>query len=294
MATVPPVTARCPLADAVEPSGFRQVPPYWLTGARGYEDARRRQESQGAPIVLYFFTEWCPHCRRVDRDLFASSEAERYFSRAVLRVRVNPETDEGGRRLADEFGVSGYPSFFVVLPGDEPRRTSLFEEGGGLEPASPEELQARIEAQAQLYARRLIREGYELRAAGDLAGALPLLDRALQAAPREAEGFLQRAIVREGQGALDEALADYALVALLRPGGRAHERAVHALQQARRFDEAVACATDWMGREPNAIEPLRQRARSHFRRGDLSRAREDAEHGCALGDEEACRAAGRG
>jgi len=288
-----PVTVRCPLADAVEPSADRRVPPHWLSGAMGYDDAVRQQEAQAAPMIVYFFTEWCGYCRQIERELLDSSEVERYFDRAVLRVRVNPESGEAERRLAERFEVKGFPSFFVVLPGGEPHRTSLYREGKKLEPASPRELEERIEVHARNYARRLTREGYDRRVEGDPEGALPLLDRALLAAPREADGWMQRAIVREQQGALDLALGDYAVTALLRPGGRAHERAVRALREARRFDEAVACATDWISREPREIEAVRERARSHYERGDRVRARQDSERACNLGDARACRAIGR-
>ena len=126
------------MADAVEPSDVREVPPYWLTGASGYEDAVRRRQASSAPLVLYFFTDWCPYCKAVDRDLFSSAEADRYMSRAVVRVRINPESGDAERRLADQFKVTGYPTF-LVLPASstDPLRCSLFQEGRDRKPASP-------------------------------------------------------------------------------------------------------------------------------------------------------------
>ena len=289
---MPPVTARCPIADAVSPPDFREVPPYWLTGATGYEDAVRRRQASSAPLVLYFFTDWCPYCKVVDRDLFSSAEVDRYFSRAVFRVRVNPEAGDAERRLAERYHVTGYPSFFVLpTSSEEPFACSLFREGRELKAASPQQLQDRIEGENLRNAQRLIREGYERRRAGDPAGAVALLDQAVAAAPREADGWLQRAYAREEQGALDGALADFGMVALLRKDSIAHERAVYDLLQATRFDEAVACATEWMGREPRALKPIRQRAWAHHQRGDEARAREDAQRCCVLGDHSACAAA---
>ncbi|HVQ28810.1 MAG TPA: thioredoxin family protein [Vicinamibacteria bacterium] len=277
------------MADAVGPSDVREVPPYWLTGASGYEDAVRRRQASSAPLVLYFFTDWCPYCKAVDRDLFSSAEADRYMSRAVVRVRINPEEGDAERRLADQFHVTGYPTF-LVLPASstDPQRCSLFREGRDRKPASPQQLQDRIEAENLRNAQRLIREGYERRRAGDPAGAVALLDQAVAAAPQEADGWLQRAYAREEQGALDGALADYGIVALLRKDSIAHERAVYDLLQAKRFDEAVACATEWMEREPRGLKPVRQRAWAHHQRGDEIRAREDAQRCCALGDHAAC------
>ena len=276
----------------LSPSDFREVPPYWLTGATGYEDAVRRRQASSAPLVLYFFTDWCPYCKVVDRDLFSSTEVDRYFSRAVFRVRVNPEAGDAERRLAERYHVTGYPSFFVLpASSEESFACSLFREGRERKAASPQQLQDRIEGENLRNAQRLIREGYERRRAGDPAGAVALLDQAVTAAPRESDGWLQRAILREEQGALDGALADYGMVAVLRKDSVAHERAVHALLKAERFDEAVACATEWMGREPRALMPIRQRAWAHHQRGDEARAREDAQRCCILGDHAACAAA---
>ena len=292
---VPPVTARCPLANGTRPSGWRQVPSYWLTGASGYEDALRQRQATAAPMVVYFFADWCGYCKQIDRELFSSAEVERYFSRSVFRVRINPEESDADRDLAARFGVDGYPSFFVVPAGsNEPDRCSLFRRGAKSEPVSSEELEREIERRNQGFAQELIRRGGERRQARDLSGSLALLDQAVAAAPMEREGWIQRAIAREEQGDLDGALADYAVAIALRNDGSAHERAVEVLIRATRFDEAVACATDWLEREPRSTKAIAQRSRAHHERGDLVRSRDDAGRACALGDSSACSAAGPG
>jgi len=193
-AETPPVTARCPLADALRPSGVRQVPSYWMTGASGYEDAERRRQTTAAPMVVYFFTDWCGYCKRIDRELFSSSDVDRYLSRAVFRVRVNPEENASNRSLADRFGVHSYPAFFVVpAGGGEPSRCSLYAKEDS-DPISAGELERRIEERNERHARQLLREGFELRQAGDVGAAIAVLDRAVQAAPMEPEGWLQRAV----------------------------------------------------------------------------------------------------
>jgi thioredoxin-like negative regulator of GroEL len=293
-AETPPVTARCPLADALRPSGVRQVPSYWMTGASGYEDAERRRQTTAAPMVVYFFTDWCGYCKRIDRELFSSSDVDRYFSRAVFRVRVNPEENASNRSLADRFGVHSYPAFFVVpAGGGEPSRCSLYAKEDS-DPISAGELERRIEERNERHARQLLREGFELRQAGDVGAAIAVLDRAVQAAPMEPEGWLQRAVARERNGDLDGALADYGVVASLRADGSMHDRAVRLLMQAKRFDEVVACATDWLQREPSSVRAIGQRARAHGARGDVLRFREDAARACALGDGGACAVADGG
>jgi thioredoxin-like negative regulator of GroEL len=293
-AEMPPVTARCPIADGSAPSGSRQVPPYWLAGASGYEDAMRRRRATAAPMVVYFFTDWCGYCKQIERELFSSSDVERYFSRATIRVRVNPEESASDKGVADRFGVTGYPSFYVLgAGGDRPLHCALFREGK-TDPISANELERAIEDENKRVAKGLVYQGYQRREAGDLAGAETLLDQAVQSAPTEPDAWMQRAVTRERQGSLDGALSDYAVAAALRGDGSIHERAVYALFTAQRFDEAVACATDWLQREPTSAKAVGMRARAHRGRGDVGRYREDAARACALGDGGACAVSGGG
>jgi len=289
---MPPVSARCRIADGRAPAVSRQVPPNWLTGASGYEDAVRRRRSTAAPMVVYFFADWCPYCKQVENELFAKSDVERYFSRATIRVRVNPEENASNRSLADRFGVDGYPSFFILgAGGDEPVKCTLIVKGESA-PISPEELERKIEDENGRVAKELIYQGYERREAGDLAGAEALLDQAVQSVPTEPDAWINRAITRERKGSLDGALSDYAVAAALRTDGTTHELAVHALFNARRFDEAVACATDWLQREPSSTKAFGMRARAHRERGDRGRYLEDAARACELGDSGACAVSG--
>jgi thioredoxin-like negative regulator of GroEL len=287
------VTASCPLArPAAIPGVQGEVPPRWLDGAAGFAEAVEHQRTSRAPLLLYFYTDWCGYCRQVERDVFSLAEFDATFGRSAIRVRVNPEASQEDRRLGDRFGVSGYPSFFVMPPGlTDGIRCSLFGEAEGgrrQEAFSPVELRRQIDDQTLQYARRLIRSGFDLREAGDLAGAARALDRAVLAAPDEPEAWLHRGIVRQKLGLLDDALSDYARVAALRSDGLAHDHAVHLLLGSRRFDDAVACATDWLERAPDDVRALRQRSRAHRGRQDLVRAREDRAQACALGDQASC------
>jgi thioredoxin-like negative regulator of GroEL len=289
---MPPVTARCPLADGTAPSASRQVPPSWLTGASGYEDAMRRRRTSAAPVVVYFFTDWCGYCKQVERELFSSSDVESYFSRSTIRVRVNPEESASNKSLADRFGVNAYPRFFVLgAGGDQPVQCTLLPKGES-GPISPAQLERTIEEENQRVAKGLVYQGYQRREAGDLSGAEALLDQAVQSVPTEPDAWLNRAITRERRGSLDGALSDYAVAAALRRDGTIHERAVYALLNAKRFDEAVACATDWMAREPSSTKAVGMRAQAHRARGDVGRYFEDASRACALGDSGACAAVG--
>lgn len=96
-----------------DPGVLRSAPPLptysgWLTGAAGYEDALARQRESASPVLVYFFTDWCPYCKQFDASVAPSSDSR------FLRVRVNAEAGGMDKQLAAKFGVRGYPSIFLL------------------------------------------------------------------------------------------------------------------------------------------------------------------------------------
>src|SRR3989442_1570462 len=81
----------------------------WYEDAAGYEYALRRQRSDHAPVLVYFRTDWCPHCRALD-GLLDSPEVRSHLS-DYLKVRINPEHGAAERRLFEkEYGSRGDPA----------------------------------------------------------------------------------------------------------------------------------------------------------------------------------------
>jgi thiol-disulfide isomerase/thioredoxin/predicted RNA-binding Zn-ribbon protein involved in translation (DUF1610 family) len=92
----------------------------WYEGADGYSQAQRQLEQMSPrPLVVYFHADWCAYCKRFERDFLPDPLLRRFLS-DVLRVHVNPEASPQDKALADRFGVRGYPSFFILRPGEQP------------------------------------------------------------------------------------------------------------------------------------------------------------------------------
>jgi thiol:disulfide interchange protein len=99
---------------AASESSPRFDPTGWLSGADGLYGALASIKKQGSPppMVVYFYTDWCGYCRQFERELLSTAAVKRYFQ-DVLAVRINPEKGPRERQIADYYGVSGYPAFFV-------------------------------------------------------------------------------------------------------------------------------------------------------------------------------------
>lgn len=89
----------------------------WYHGASGYDRAITEQKASGKPILLYFHTEWCGWCKKLDRDVFASSAFDSRFGSA-LKVKVNPDDSRTERELASRYSVRGFPTVYVVAAGE--------------------------------------------------------------------------------------------------------------------------------------------------------------------------------
>jgi hypothetical protein len=103
--------------------------PGWFKGAEGYERAILEREKRDAPLIVYFHTDWCTWCRRLDEEFLAHDDVAGWLNRAQ-RVEINPEHGDAELALAREFGIRGYPGLFVLRPGsDDPRRVHPFRRG---------------------------------------------------------------------------------------------------------------------------------------------------------------------
>jgi len=93
----------------------------WLRGATGYDKAMQERRRTRRPLLLYFYTDWCGYCRQFNKGILDAPEFKQYL-KDVISVRVNPEAGPHERALARAYGVTGYPSFFVLPLGSDRAR----------------------------------------------------------------------------------------------------------------------------------------------------------------------------
>lgn len=96
----------------------RQAPlDGWYEGANGLERALDEQKVNGRPVLLYFHTEWCGWCKRLEADVFRTSTFSDRFP-SVLKVRVNPEESRSNAEVARRYPPRGYPTVYVIAHGE--------------------------------------------------------------------------------------------------------------------------------------------------------------------------------
>jgi thiol:disulfide interchange protein len=89
--------------------------------AAGYVAALRLQKETGKSIALYFYTDWCPYCARLERGVLSSDGVKQYLNE-ILYVSVNPEHGETEEALFASFKGTGFPTFLILTKDQSARK----------------------------------------------------------------------------------------------------------------------------------------------------------------------------
>lgn len=87
----------------------------WYEGAQGYQRAVEEAKASNRPLAVYFYTDWCGYCRKLERDVLSQPPMQPCLS-SVIPVKVNPEAGTKESKLARKFRVSSFPRFFISRP----------------------------------------------------------------------------------------------------------------------------------------------------------------------------------
>ena len=138
---------------ASEPTGRADiVSTSWYSGAGEYVTAMDEHRSMQTPLLVYFYTGWCPYCKKLDQEILPSEEVAQFMS-SLNKVRINPEAGPDERALADQFGVRGYPSVFILpANSDAPIKIYPFKKVGvSFVAVTPSEFLSECEQASKIY-----------------------------------------------------------------------------------------------------------------------------------------------
>jgi thiol:disulfide interchange protein len=103
------------------PSGAASSAPAWESSLEG---ALRRAAAEKKLVMVFFYTDWCGWCRRMDERTFADGQVQAALT-GVVPVRLNAEKD--GRAEAARLRVNSYPNIaFLDASGRQVARIPGF------------------------------------------------------------------------------------------------------------------------------------------------------------------------
>jgi tetratricopeptide (TPR) repeat protein len=287
----PPGAAIVEEAPAL-PAPRLPVSAAWYEGAEGHRLALDEQARTRAPMLVYLRVDWCPYCRRMDREVLPAPAVTRFLE-GVVKVRINPETSPTDRALTESYGVSRYPSLFVIAaPGGKPHSVPHFSRAGSEDiDVTAEKFVKACEEVGLGASRQLVSEGAAKSRAGDLAGARADLDRAIELDPGNAEAFFWRGYGEARGGERGKAVGDLKHASELDPKEPyAYAELAGLYQRAGQLDDAIATATRLIDVAPDWHEgaAFAMRGYAQGQKGDREHALADFAEACRRGNTRAC------
>ena len=93
----------------------------WQHDAVGYFKAERFANQKKMPMVVYFHTDWCEQCAKLDANYLSHRKVKRLLEN-FARVEINPEHGPKDYALFEEYRTQAFPGFFVVIPSLDNKR----------------------------------------------------------------------------------------------------------------------------------------------------------------------------
>ena len=99
------------------------------------DKAQEQSKATGLPIfILFTGTSWCPYCIKLEEAIFSKAEFKTFADKnlVLLKLDFGPGGSPSNKKdemLAKEFGVSGYPSYFLTDAAGKRLANGGFSEG---------------------------------------------------------------------------------------------------------------------------------------------------------------------
>lgn len=87
----------------------------WYQGASGYDQALEEYKQTNKPMVVYMSVGWCPYCRKFEKEVLSSPLVQDVL-KDKIKVNINPEAGSRENAIAFQYGIRGFPSFFLHPP----------------------------------------------------------------------------------------------------------------------------------------------------------------------------------
>lgn len=85
----------------------------WMT----FEEAQQHSQAKSSKFLLYFYTDWCTYCRKLEQSTFLDKDIAAYVNRNFIPVRINSEKKP---KIAARYRISGVPNLrFLTAKGED-------------------------------------------------------------------------------------------------------------------------------------------------------------------------------
>jgi len=105
---------------------------YDWASSDNYSEIYKTAKTNKKPLILYFHVSWCGFCKKLNEDYLNSDDVYNYISNFQM-VQINPEEGSKQNKIAEKYGVKGYPTFLVTYPFTRKvKKIHPFKKGGNI------------------------------------------------------------------------------------------------------------------------------------------------------------------
>lgn len=116
-----------PSTPAAAATGTRFIPGAtyenreWLEDTEGHRLALEFQSKYDIPLLIFFYADWNDECTHLWENLLSTSDFKSQ-SKAIIKLRINPEHGKPEGQLANKYRLRRYPTTMVLdKPNAKPR-----------------------------------------------------------------------------------------------------------------------------------------------------------------------------
>lgn len=80
-----------------------------------WEEVKALAIKENKPIFIDFYAKWCGPCKMLKSVTFTNRSAGAFFNKEFINYSIDVDTP-GGRLLANQYGVSSYPTLLFLNP----------------------------------------------------------------------------------------------------------------------------------------------------------------------------------
>ena len=109
---------------------------HWLTD---FDAAKTQARTQNKTLLINFTgSDWCPPCIRLNKQVFSQPEFSEYATKNLVLLEVDfphtkkqsAEQQAANEKLANQFGVEGFPTVVLLDANGQPLGELGFGAGG--------------------------------------------------------------------------------------------------------------------------------------------------------------------